>query len=105
MLAPISRAEMSALARIANSLGPTAPPAVCRVRLRTLARAGGTTERWRQPRLAPWEVPRRDPAEPRPNAPDVARSDGRHDSDGGRVSAPVMRDLMRGCRQRMRLPP
>jgi hypothetical protein len=28
--------------------------------------------RWRHPRLAPWEVPRRDPAEPRPNAPDVA---------------------------------
>ena len=28
------------------------------------------------------------------------RGDGRHDSDGGRVSAPVMRDLMRGCRQR-----
>jgi len=27
-------------------------------------------------------------------------SDGRHASDGGRVSAPVMRDLMRGCRQR-----
>src|SRR5262245_5044510 len=26
---------------------------------------------WRQPRLAPWEVPRRDPAEPRPNALDV----------------------------------
>ena len=32
----------------------------------------GTTDRWRQPRLAPWEVPRRDPAEPRPSAPDAA---------------------------------
>ena len=42
------------------------------VRFRTLTRAGGTTERWRQPRLAPWEIPRPDPAEPRPNAPDVA---------------------------------
>jgi hypothetical protein len=42
------------------------------VRLRTLVHNDGTTERWRQPRLAPWEVPRRDPAEPRPNAPDVA---------------------------------
>jgi hypothetical protein len=42
------------------------------VRFRTLVHEDGTTERWRQPRLAPWEVPRRDPAEPRPNAPDVA---------------------------------
>jgi hypothetical protein len=42
------------------------------VRFRTLVHNDGTTERWRQPRLAPWEVPRRDPAEPRPNAPDVA---------------------------------
>jgi hypothetical protein len=25
----------------------------------------------RQPRLTCWEVPRRDPAEPRPNTPDV----------------------------------
>src|SRR6516164_8200083 len=29
------------------------------------------SERWRQPRLAPWEIPRPDPAEPRPNAPEV----------------------------------
>jgi hypothetical protein len=42
------------------------------VRFRTRTRDDGTTERWRQPRLARWEVPRRDPAEPRPNAPDVA---------------------------------
>jgi hypothetical protein len=42
------------------------------VKFRTLVHTDGTTERWRQPRLAPWEVPRRDPAEPRPNAPDVA---------------------------------
>ena len=42
------------------------------VRFRTIVHEDGTTERWRQPRLAPWEVPRRDPAEPRPNAPDVA---------------------------------
>jgi hypothetical protein len=42
------------------------------VRFRTLVHNDGTTERWRQPRLAPCEVPRRDPAEPRPNAPDVA---------------------------------
>jgi len=42
------------------------------IRFRTLVHEDGTTERWRQPRLAPWELPRRDPAEPRPNAPDVA---------------------------------
>lgn len=41
------------------------------VRFRTLVHNDGTIERWRQPRLAPWEMPRRDPAEPRPNAPDV----------------------------------
>ena len=42
------------------------------VRFRSRMRNDGTTEHWWQPRLAPWEVPRRDPAEPRPNAPDVA---------------------------------
>jgi hypothetical protein len=42
------------------------------VKFRVIVREDGTTERWQQPRLAPWEVPRRDPAEPRPNAPDVA---------------------------------
>jgi len=41
------------------------------VRFRTLVHNDGTTERWRQPRLAPWEIPRPDPAEPRPNAPEV----------------------------------
>ena len=72
------------------------------VRFRTLACADGTTERWRQPRLAAWEVPRRDPAEPRPNAPEVA---ARRRAARQRVSAPVMRlsipppDLVGGCRQ------
>jgi hypothetical protein len=32
----------------------------------------GTVERWKQPRLADWEVPRRDPSEPRPQHPEVA---------------------------------
>jgi hypothetical protein len=36
-----------------------------KVRLRTLVHNDGTTERWRRPKLAPWEEPRR---EPRPNA-------------------------------------
>lgn len=42
------------------------------VTFRVIIRQNGTTEHWRQPRLAPWEVPRRDPAEPRPNEPGVA---------------------------------
>jgi hypothetical protein len=42
------------------------------VRFRTLVHEDGTMERWRQPRLARWLIPRRDPAERRPNAPDVA---------------------------------
>jgi len=42
------------------------------VKFRVIVGEDGTTERWRQPTLAPWEVPRRDPSEPRPNAPDVA---------------------------------
>jgi hypothetical protein len=41
------------------------------VRFRKIVHPDGRAERWRQPRLAPWEVPRRDPAERRPNAPEV----------------------------------
>ena len=41
------------------------------VRFRQLVHADGRTERWRQPRLVQWEVPRRDPSERRPNAPEV----------------------------------
>jgi hypothetical protein len=41
------------------------------VRFRAIVHDDGGMERWRQPKLAPWEVPRRDPAEPRPNAPEV----------------------------------
>jgi hypothetical protein len=41
------------------------------VKFRTIVHEDGGIERWQQPRLAPWEVPRRDPAEPRPNAPEV----------------------------------
>jgi hypothetical protein len=42
------------------------------VRFRTIVHEDGTIERWRSPRLPAWEVPRRDPAERRPLAPDVA---------------------------------
>jgi hypothetical protein len=41
------------------------------VKFRTLDHEDGTTERWRQPRLARWELPRRDPSDPRPNPPNV----------------------------------
>jgi len=38
------------------------------VRFDVIVHNDGTTQRWWQPQLAPWEVPRRDPAEPRPRA-------------------------------------
>jgi hypothetical protein len=38
-----------------------------------IAASDGTVQTWRQPELAPWEVPRRDPAEPRPAAPELAQ--------------------------------
>jgi hypothetical protein len=43
------------------------------VRFRTIVHEDGTIERWRSPRLPAWgKVPRRDLAERRPLAPDVA---------------------------------
>jgi hypothetical protein len=36
------------------------------VTFRTIVHRDGTHERWLQPKLAPWEIPRRDPAERRP---------------------------------------
>jgi len=42
------------------------------VRFRSIVYEDGTIECWRLPRLPAWEVPRRDPAERRPLAPDVA---------------------------------
>jgi hypothetical protein len=42
------------------------------VPLNMIAHSNGEIECWRQPELAAWEVPRRDPAEPRPGAPEVA---------------------------------
>ena len=40
------------------------------VRFRTLTNADGTLECWQQPELAAWEVPKRNPHERRPRAPD-----------------------------------
>jgi hypothetical protein len=41
------------------------------VKFRVFVRSGGTVERWCQPKLEAWEVPRRDPAERRPMHPRV----------------------------------
>jgi hypothetical protein len=41
------------------------------VEFREIVHKDGTIERWQRPHLADWEVPRRDPDEPRPNAPEV----------------------------------
>ena len=40
------------------------------VRFRTLTNDDGTIEYWQQPKLPPWEVPKRDPNERRPRAPE-----------------------------------
>ncbi|MBV9563163.1 MAG: hypothetical protein JOY90_22370 [Bradyrhizobium sp.] len=43
------------------------------VKLRkTIVKENGKVERWKKPRLADWEKPRRDPAERRPLHPDVS---------------------------------
>jgi hypothetical protein len=39
------------------------------VRFRTIVHEDGTVERWQQPELPPWEVPKRNPQERRPRAP------------------------------------
>jgi hypothetical protein len=38
-----------------------------------IVHSNGTVQTGRQPELAPWEVPRRDPAEPRPAAPELTQ--------------------------------
>ena len=40
------------------------------VRFRTLTNDDGTIECWQQPKLSAWEVPKRDPHERWPRAPD-----------------------------------
>jgi hypothetical protein len=42
------------------------------VKFRVIVRSDGSVQRWRQPALEPWEVPRRDPSERRPMHPRVA---------------------------------
>jgi hypothetical protein len=41
------------------------------VKFREIVHGDGAMERWRQPRLEAWEIPRRDPAERRPQHPHV----------------------------------
>jgi hypothetical protein len=57
------------------------------IEFRTIVHADGTVERWQQPELAPWEVPRRHPDERRPNAPEVLAK--------GRVAQQQWRDRQR----------
>jgi hypothetical protein len=40
------------------------------VPFRTIVHEDGTIERWQQPELPAWEVPKRNPHERRPRAPD-----------------------------------
>jgi hypothetical protein len=65
------------------------------VRFRAIVHRDGTRERWRQPKLAPWEIPRRDPAERRPNAPEVlakrrATQQRRRERQRQRAHAPML---------------
>lgn len=54
------------------------------VSFRTIPSDDGRIESWQQPDLAPWEVPRRDPAEPRPSTRERwQHSAGRRSSGGG----------------------
>jgi hypothetical protein len=55
------------------------------VTFRTLVRNDGTTERWHRPKLADWEIPRRDPAERRPQA--HGSRDAPRSRNGWRASA------------------
>jgi hypothetical protein len=45
------------------------------VRFRTLSNDDGTLECWQQPKLPAWEVPKRNPHERRPRAPDYWEPD------------------------------
>ena len=45
------------------------------VPFRTIVHEDGTIERWQQPKLLAWEVPKRNPHERRPRAPDYWEPD------------------------------
>jgi hypothetical protein len=46
-------------------MSPLGATTMCGVRYREITNEDGTIERWQQPELADWEVPRTDPAERR----------------------------------------
>jgi len=73
---PSQRAVREALLRAGadwfECRSPNAVMQAVGVPFNMITHGDGTTECWRQPELAPWEVPRRDPAERRPSAPEVA---------------------------------
>jgi hypothetical protein len=56
------------------------------VKFRTLVRADGTTERWRQPRLASWEVPRTTRPSRGPSIRKRSHRDARYNDDGEHVA-------------------
>jgi hypothetical protein len=67
------------------------------VPFRTIVYEDGTIERWQQPELPVWEVPKRDPHERRPRAPDYWEPDeaaeiaevvaASNDATGGDIAA------------------
>jgi hypothetical protein len=67
------------------------------VTFRVLTNDDGSTEHWQQPELQAWEVPKRDPHERRPRAPDYWKPDtaaeipeptlARDDATGGDIAA------------------
>jgi hypothetical protein len=60
-------------ALVGVSLGKRGDVALCEsgVRFRTFTHEHGTIERWQQPELPEWEVPKRDPHERRPREPEI----------------------------------
>jgi hypothetical protein len=79
------------------------------VPFRTLVHEDGTIERWQQPKLWAWEVPKRDPHERRPRAPEwepaaeiaepaAARDDAAGSISSGSWWAPAPRPLATGPR-------
>jgi hypothetical protein len=65
------------------------------VRFREIVHEDGSVEHWRQPELAAWEVPRRDPRQRRPMHPLVAakrREESRRRRERRRAPAPTEDD-------------
>jgi hypothetical protein len=63
------------------------------VPFRAIVHDDGTIECWQQPELLPWEVPKRDPHERQPQAPDWERSLRRRRLPGWRRRVTMPRTL------------